>query len=262
MITLDQTGDGPPLVLLHGVGTNRTVWRQVTPGLSRSHAVLAPDLPGFGRSDPAGRGFDLARVADAVADGVRDRVDQRFALLGSSLGGAVAVVLADRHPELVHTLVLAAPAGFTPRAWPVAVAAGSLMEPMMRARRVLGAPLADVGVARRGLLWGAVADPARMGSDDARAMLASSRGARRMGGAVSTVLRTDLSPVLARLDVPLGVLWGRRDGIVPIGVMDRVRAVRPDVAVETLRDAGHVPQLELPRAFVAAVTRLLARLAG
>lgn len=158
--------------------------------------------------------------------------------------------------------MLAAPAGFTPRPWPVAVAAGSVMEPMMHARRVLGAPLANVGVVRRGLLWGAVAEPARMGSDDARAMLASSRGAQRMGGAVRAVLRIDLSATLSRLDVPLGVLWGRHDGIVPIAVMERIRAARPDVAVETLRDAGHVPQLELPRAFVAAVTRLLARLNG
>jgi len=272
MIAIDETGEGRPLVLLHGVGASRTVWRRVTPALAEDRLVLAPDIPGFGESAPAvsaaagpahdsrRRRFELETTAQALADALAVRAGAPFDLLGNSLGGAVAVQLAWSRPELVRRLVLSAPAGFSPRSSPLAAAAGVLTDPAVAVRRVVGAPIARVPTARRALLWGAIAEPQRLSADDARMMLQASRGSTRIGAAVAAVLRADLTGQLERLEAPVGVIWGWRDRIIPIATLRRIRAARPDVVVVTIPRAAHVPQVERPAEFVAAVRRLLARL--
>ena len=260
MIATDDRGEGAPLVLLHGVGASRSVWRQVTPRLCVDRRVLSPDLPGLGESQACGQGFALHTVAERLAEDLDDRVGEPFDLLGNSLGGAVAVELAHLRPELVRTLILAAPAGFSVQPFPLPFLAETLFGPAMRLRRVLGAPLAGSPTARRALFWGAIADPDRLEAREALAMLQASRGSTRLGAAVSAAVRTDLGHRLRALDVPLGAIWGRRDRIVPISRLERIRSLRPDVLVETIDGAAHVPQLEQPRAFVGAVCRILEQL--
>jgi pimeloyl-ACP methyl ester carboxylesterase len=260
MIAIDETGAGEPLVLLHGVGANRAVWRRVTPALAEDRLVLAPDLPGFGESSPAGEGFELETAAAALAGPLAERAGGPFDLLGNSLGGAVALQLALERPDLVRRLILAAPAGFSPRSWPVSAAAGVLADPAIAVRRIVGARIAGSASARRALLWGAIAEPQRLSSEDARTMLRASRDSKRVGAAVATVLRADLRSRLARVEAPVGVIWGWRDGVIPISTLRQIRAARPDVVVVTIPRAAHVPQVEHPAEFVAAVRRLLARL--
>ena len=257
MIAIDDTGAGRPLVLLHGVGANRAVWRRVTPALAEDRRVIAPDLPGFGESAPVADGFELETTAAALAEWLAESAGEPFDLVGNSLGGAVAVHLAASRPDLVRRLVLAAPAGFAPRGWPLRVAAGVLTDPAVTVRRVVGAPAARSATARRALLWGAVAEPQRLSADDARMMLNASRGSTRIGAAVGAVLRADLRSELRRIEAPVGVIWGWRDRIVPISTLRYIRAVRPDVVVATIPRAAHVPQVERPAEFVAAVRRLL-----
>jgi pimeloyl-ACP methyl ester carboxylesterase len=258
VIALDATGAGEPLVLLHGLGASRAVWRRVTPMLAAERLVLAPDLPGFGESSPAGPGFDLERAARKLAVSLADR--GRFDLIGNSLGGAVALQLVVLRPDLVRRLVLSAPAGFSPAPWPLPLAAGRVVGPAIALRRVFGAPLAGSPTARRALLAGAIAEPQRLSTDDARTMLRASRGSTRIGPAVEAVMRADLRPLLERLDRPLGLIWGRRDRVVPIATLERISAVRPEVVVETLEDAAHVPQLECPEEYLAALRRIFGRL--
>ena len=260
MIAFDAVGRGEPLVLLHGVGANRGIWRYVTPRIAAERLVLAPDLPGFGDSAPVGAGFRLDKTAGALADVLAGRVTAPFDLVGNSLGGAVALILALQRPELVHRLVLVAPAGFSPSPKLVSAAAGWLSEPVIVSRRLLGSPLMGSEIARRVLLWGAVAAPQRLSAQDARAMLQASRGSTRIGAAVAAVLRADLSGKLARLELPLGLIWGARDRIVPIATLQSILAVRPGAVVETIPGAAHVPQFERPAEFVAALRRVLDRL--
>jgi pimeloyl-ACP methyl ester carboxylesterase len=258
VIAVDATGSGRPLVLLHGVGASRAVWRLVTPALADEHLVIAPDLPGFGESPPVADGFDLESTAAALADRLAERAGEPFDLVGNSLGGAVAIAIAASRPDLVRRLVLAAPAGFAPRAWPLRAAVGALTDPAVAVRRIVGAPAARSSTARRALLWGAVAEPHRLSADDARMMLEASRGSTRVGAAVAAVLAADLRSELRRVQGPIGVIWGWRDRIVPIAQLRLIRAVRPDVIVSTIPRAAHVPQVERPAEFVAAVRRLLA----
>lgn len=260
MIAIDETGHGRPLVLLHGVGANRAIWRRVTPALAEDHHVIAPDLPGFGESSPAGEGFELDTAAAALADRLAQCAGEPFDLLGNSLGGAVALSLASVRPDLVRRLVLAAPAGFAPRSSPVAAAAGAFSDPAVRIRRRVGAPIARSSTARRALLWGAIAEPQRLSADDARMMLRASSGSTRIGAAVAAVLQADLRSELGRVEAPLGVIWGWRDRVIPISTLRHIRAARPDVVVATIPRAAHVPQVERPAEFVAAVRRLLERL--
>ncbi|HUA45538.1 MAG TPA: alpha/beta fold hydrolase [Solirubrobacteraceae bacterium] len=256
------TGTGEPLVLLHGLGANRLVWRRAAPRLARERLVLCPDIPGLGGSPPAGPGFRLDEVAATLADALAERARGPFDLLGTSLGGAVAVYLAVQRPELVRRLVLAAPAGFTPWPWPLAAAgAGAVSERAIALRRGVGARVAGSATVRRTLLFGAVAEPERLSAGDARLLFEASRGSERIGAALKAVLRADLRPLLDGVEAPLGLIWGERDRVVPISTLSLIRGLRPDAVVETIPRAAHIPQLERPAEFAAAVRRVLDALA-
>jgi pimeloyl-ACP methyl ester carboxylesterase len=260
VLAIEVHGEGQPLVLVHGVGTHRGVWREVLGPLSSARRVIALDLPGFGDSPPAGEGFDLDRVGDVVAEAAGDRAGEPFDLLGHSLGGAVCLSLATRHPDAIRSLVLLAPAGFAPRHAAVADALGVASATFLTVRRTVGVPLAGNPLARRTLLWGAVARGDRLSPATARFMLTASARGRRLGGAVKAAAAADLRAALTKLQAPLGVLWGERDRVVGRAAIDRLRRTHDDVPVEVIADTGHVPQLERPEAFCAALARLEQRM--
>jgi pimeloyl-ACP methyl ester carboxylesterase len=257
VIAIDVQGDGPPLVLVHGVGTSRVVWRGVTPLLAAGRLVAAPDLPGFGASPPAGPAFPLDEIADALGDELAAALPAPFDLLGNSLGGAVALVLAARRPELVRRLVLAAPAGLAPRRDPIPAVAGRAGVALIAARRRAGPALAGNVLARRLLLLGMVADAAAVPAEEARRMVHGSEGSRRIAAAIAEVAGADLRPHLPELTMPVAFLWGTRDRVVPFSSLRDLRALVPGARAEVIEGCGHVPQLERPREFAAAVDRLL-----
>jgi pimeloyl-ACP methyl ester carboxylesterase len=256
MLALERAGEGEPLVLIHGVGTSRVVWRRAIPYLRDGREVIALDLPGFGGSPPCGPGFELDRVAEQVAGAAAEAAGGGFDLLGHSLGGAVAITVATARPELVRRLLLCAPAGFAPHSEPVARLGGALADPALRLRRAVGTPLAAIPLARRLALAGAVADGSRLSAADARTMLTASRGATRIGAAVSAAAVADLRAALESVRAPVGLLWGERDRIVPPRTIPEVGTY----PLETIAAAGHVPQFERPESFAMAVERLIERL--
>lgn len=259
-VSLERRGDGAPLVLLHGLGSSRSIWRRMAAELRPRRLVIAPDLPGFGESAPAGPGFDLGTVADRVGEACADAAGGRFDLVGHSLGGAVALCLARRRPDLVAALVLSSPAGFAPRSAPVAALATALTEPVITARRIVGSRLAGSGLARRAILLTVAADGARLDPADARLILDSSRGATRLGPAVGAVAAADLRDELRAVEAPVGVIWGERDRIFPVATVGAISETLPGVPVERIPDAGHVAQLERPHEFARALERLLKRI--
>lgn len=250
----DDHGDGEPLVLLHGVATSRLIWCRVAEPLARGRRVIAVDVPGFGQSAPVGPGFELEQVADQLVDGLGL---ERFDLVGHSLGGAVAVATAARHPEAVRRLVLVAPAGLAPRATSVAAALGAAAERAVYARRALGYQLVARARGRRAMFGATVADAGRMHPQDARLLLDASRGARRVSAGVRRALEADLRDDLAAARMPVGLIWGTADRVVPYSGLEALRRLRPDAVVETLPATGHIPQIEDPAAFVAALERIL-----
>jgi pimeloyl-ACP methyl ester carboxylesterase len=123
-----------------------------------------------------------------------------------------------------------------------------------------GAPLADFGFGRRLLMTPGTADPVSIPPADVRAMLAASRGATRIAEALSTVASADVRPLLAKLPVHVGAVWGARDRIVPPGGIDTLRAIRPEAPTATVPDAGHILMMERPDQFAAALEDVLRRL--
>lgn len=103
----DDLGSGPPVLLLHSGVADRRMWRAQLPLLGRTHRVIAPDLPGFGGSPPDPGPNDAAAGLVALLDA---KGIDRAAVVGASLGGRVALELADRYPSRVDRLVLLAPA--------------------------------------------------------------------------------------------------------------------------------------------------------
>jgi len=249
-VIVERHGSGDPLVLIHGLAATRQVWRHAIPLLPGE--VHALDVPGFGGSPPAGPGFDLAQVADAIADALPESFD----LVGHSMGGAVALTLASRHARRVRRLILAAPAGL--RAFPpfVGAIAGALSEPLNALRRA-GAPLADLAWGRRMLLGAGTRDAGALAPSEVRMLVGASREATRVREALAAVATTDLRPLLRALPVPVGAVWGDHDHVVPSAGIGTFRECRPDAPVEVVADAGHIPMIERPAAFAGALERAL-----
>ena len=256
-LAIEETGRGEPLVLLHGIATDRHIWELVTPLLAARRRVIAVDLPGFGASAPAGEEFDLERVAFSIARALKAQGIRRpFDLVGHSLGGGVALTLAARGPGAVRRLVLVAPAGLKPMSPRVAAVLASAADTVIAARRG-AAPLTDLAWGRRLLLRGVVANGAGLPPALARQMVRASATALRTAPALRTIATADLRPLLTEAKVPLGVIWGELDQTMPVETLTQVVAVRPDAMVARLRRAGHVPMVERPLAFVEALEWLL-----
>src|SRR5258707_11221248 len=94
-LAFEARGDGPPIVLRHGLATTRMIWRRGTPELARRRRVIAVDVPGCGESPPVGPGFELGAVASRIVGGLeRAGVTGPFDLVGHSMGGALALTIA------------------------------------------------------------------------------------------------------------------------------------------------------------------------
>ena len=256
-LALDDVGTGEPLVLVHGIATDRSIWDLVVPELSRSRRVVAIDVPGFGDSVPAGEDFDLREVSDQIIEGlVAAGVSGPFDLVGHSLGGGIAIMLAATNQLLVRRLVLVAPAGLRP--FPAAVSSllAASADAVLAARRS-AAPLTDTWWGRRVLLAFTAADAAGLPPTLARQMVEASAAAKRTAPALQTITSADLRFTLAHTQMPLGVIWGQADRTVPIRALDDLLDARPDATVIRVADAGHVPMIERPEQFIAALETLI-----
>ena len=256
-MTVDISGQGEPLVLIHGLATTRSIWRHAAPRLAATRQVVTLDVPGFGAARPVGRGFDLEEVAARVAQQLRARgVSEPYDLVGHSMGGALALTLAALQPGAVRSLVLVSPAGLRPIPGVIAGALGIAAELYIPVRR-RAAPLAGWSWGRRLLMAGGVVDAAALEPAVVRELVGASLGARRIGPALNAVASADLRDRLAGLAAPVGAVWGRDDRVIPPGGMQTVLRLRPGAVCEVVDGAGHISMVEQPDAFVDALERVL-----
>jgi pimeloyl-ACP methyl ester carboxylesterase len=240
-------GEGPPVVLVHGLGGAAVNFAELAPLLARRHRVLIPDLPGHGGTEPLPKLEGLGDLADHVAATARHEGMLPVAVVGYSMGGVVALRLAVSRPDEVAALALVAPAGIvsqTRRAhiWLTVVAA-------LRPAGLVA--LARGAVARRPNLrvpvfgyWGAQ-DPRALAPRSVLGLLEAQREHTDVRGAATALLREDPRPDLDRVDCPSLLLWGARDRLVPLeDGFEYARRLRCPIRV--VPAAGHLVVGEYP----------------
>jgi len=247
-------GEGEPLVLVHGLGGAASNWLALAP-LLPGRRVIVPELPGHGGSSP----LPAAPSLNAYADRIALLLDEPAAVVGHSLGGAITLRLAIRHPELVSALVLAGAAGISSgtRQARYALAMTGLLKPGKRIapyrRRVARSASLKTLVFGR---WGA-SDPPAFPPEIAESFLAGPARHTDTVSAAKALVRDDPRRDLDRVECPVLLLWGARDHQLPIDdAFDYARRLR--APVRAIADCGHLLIGERPEACADAINGFLA----
>ena len=253
-----QAGQGPVVLLLHGLGASLITWRRnIYPLAHAGFTVLAPDLPGHGDSDkPPHLSYDPISGAQLLHDFARELGVERLSLVGSSAGGLIVGLLALEHPEMVDRLVL--------------VGAGGLGKRVSWFLRMISLPVLGelfyqpwihqtMGTTKR------IFYNHPPGMDE---VLRELHRVRSLPGARRAALRSIRSSVnyfglrrqryivdrLKESPVPLLTVWGEKDIIIPISHADMIRRELPNSTVYTMPECGHWPHMEKPEEFNLLLT--------
>jgi pimeloyl-ACP methyl ester carboxylesterase len=257
---VDTGGEGPPLLFIHGLAGLWQNWLLNIPAFMGSHRVIAPDLPGFGRSPmPAGeisiQGY--ARTVDALCRtlGVESPV-----VVGNSMGGFIGAELAISFPTDASKLVLVSAVGLSieylrreplialARAWAAAATRlGARSEAVIRRPRMRRAALQSVlrypEKLSYPLVWELVQGAGKPGFIPAMEALTNYR----------------FRDKLAQIEVPTLIVWGRNDMLVPVSDAEEFeRSIGPNAHKVIFEDTGHVPMIERPSRFNAVLRAFIA----
>ena len=245
-LAFERTGEGPPLVLVHGVLCDSRAWRPQLDGLADEFTVVAWDEPGAGRSpDPPGP-FGLADYADSLAGLIEALGLGPARVAGMSWGGVVAQELYRRRPELVAGLILADSYAGWAGSLPAEVCAERLASCLAQADM----PPAEVADQWLPSLFSEHA-PAEV-VEELGAILRDFRpaGLRLVAPAVAAADHSDLLP---RIEVPTLLVWGAEDARSPVAIAERMRDEIRGARLAVIPDCGHVSNLERPELFNAEV---------
>jgi 3-oxoadipate enol-lactonase len=243
-----EFGDGPPLFLFHSLLSDRVSFHAIIPRLSQSFRVLAPELPGFGRSTAVQGG--LAAVADRMAEFVREAAEGQGAIvLGNGYGGFVALQMAIRHPDIAVRLVLAD-------------CGAAFSEPGRAAFRNMAAAskakgltaITDVAMLRLFAPEFQVQHPDLM-RDRRDAFLKTDP--QVFQAACAALAGLDLRPDLNKVTVPTLVLVGEFDEATPPPMSYELAAGLPNARLMILPGCAHVPQLQAPELFLQTTAAFL-----
>ena len=245
-----QFGNGQPLVLLHSLLSDRASFDAIFPRLSQSFRVIVPELPGFGQSRAVSAG--LAEVADRMAEAVIDAAGGDEAIvLGNGYGGFVALQMAIRHPKIATKLILAdCGAAFSANG-------REAFRNMAAASSARGlAAITDVAMRRLFAPEFQAANPDLM-RGRREAFLKTDPEVFR--AACEALAELDLRPQLGQVKVPVLVLVGEHDEATPPPMSHEIAAGLPQARLKIIPGCAHVPQLQAPAAFLAAIGDFLGR---
>ncbi|GAB3251607.1 alpha/beta hydrolase [Alteromonas gracilis] len=252
-----KAGSGPALLLLHGLGCDHTTWDPVIDRLARRFTVIAPDFLGHGESDKPRADYSIGGYANGMRDLLTVLGVEQATVVGHSLGGGIAMQFAYQFPERTERLVLVAPGGIGPEVTPairaITVPGSSRLLGLLtlpgvrhvgtaglRALSRTGAPAArDLDEVAD--IYDSFADPA------ARAAISHVvRACVDWKGQVITMAdRAYLTQAM-----PICVIWGRQDMVIPASHAEIARAIMPGADIEVMEDSGHFPHKDHPERFV------------
>lgn len=246
-------GEGPTLVLLHGMACCWQWWLECLPELTARFRVIAVDLPGFGDSTPLASGSSIPHQAGAVIELLDGLGVDRAAVAGHSMGGLIAAQIARDHPDLVARLVLVDAGGvpMTERRL------SAVLRVLSLAHRTLTRPamldlLVNSRAARRLMLRGAMADPDCL-SNELAAIVIPRLDAPGFADAIAASARAVRASDPGAITVPTRLIWGEKDLFAPVHTAQEMVRALPDGRLDVLPGVGHSPMVEAPGPF----TRLL-----
>jgi pimeloyl-ACP methyl ester carboxylesterase len=255
-----ELGQGPPLILVHGLSGAWQNWLDTIPHFARTRRVLALDLPGFGASPMPPWEISIPAYGRLLRDFCERLGIERASLIGNSMGGFIATEVAITDPERVDELVLVSAAGVT---W-------------ARARREPAAMIGRLGLAaapaafklqksgirrprlRRVAFQGVFYDPASLRRETLWENMVPAFNSPGYYDAITTLVGYDIRDRLDEIEVPTLIVWGRNDRVVPVpAAFSYERRIGANARLEIFDRCGHVPQIERPVRFNRIVEEFL-----
>jgi 3-oxoadipate enol-lactonase len=233
------SGEAPPIVFLHGVGSDKSVWRPQLAHFAAERRAIAFDYPGYGDSDPAPEGTTRDDYAEAIHSAMHALSVERAHVCGLSLGGVVAIALCHAVPNHCASLILADSFAQHPD--------GQAIYDRSRAGST---DLRAMAEARVDVLLAQPADPA-VRSDVVETMARIDPAAYRIGAAA--VWLADQGERAHHIRVPTLVVCGSEDQVTPPALSLALTQLIPGARSELIDGAGHIANLERPDAFNALV---------
>src|SRR6201996_7038801 len=259
-------GSGPAILLIHGIGDNSTTWNTVQAKLAQRFTVIAPDLLGHGKSDKPRADYSVA----AYANGMRDLLSvldiERVTIIGHSLGGGVAMQFAYQFPHLVERLILVSAGGVTKdvnlilrmASLPMGSEAMALLRlPLVRPAFPVAGQLVGKAVGTKGL-GNDLSNVLRI-LDDLPEPTASAAFSRTLRAVVDWrgQIVTMLDRCYLTKAIPVQIIWGTRDVVVPVSHAQMAHAAMPGSRLEIFEGSGHFPFHEDPARFIEVVQRFI-----
>ncbi|WP_232679170.1 alpha/beta fold hydrolase [Nocardioides sp. R-C-SC26] len=252
-----KTGSGPAVLLLHGLACDHTTWSPVIEALAQRYTVIAPDLLGHGKSAKPRADYSVGGYANAMRDLLTVLGIDKVTVVGHSFGGGVAMQFAYQFPERTERMMLVASGGLGPEVTPIIRAittpgyhqlVGVLTVPGVRHLGIAGLR----GLASTG--WKSTRDLAEIAEiyetfrdPDARAAIRHVvRAVVDWRGQIVTMAdRAYLTEAM-----PMAVVWGRDDKVIPVRHASNAAALAPNARIEVIPNAGHFPHKDHPERFV------------
>jgi pimeloyl-ACP methyl ester carboxylesterase len=221
--------DGEALVLLHGVNDQAGTWAAVVPALARDYQLIVPDLAGHGESEPKSGAISYAVVLDRLHSILEKEAKGKLTLAGNSMGGWIATLYALDHPERVQRLVLEDASGM---AWPLTV------------------PLFPKNREEAAAMMRAVNGPGDKTPDAVLDAFLARKDLPMSRFMMADVVQHLLDTRLAKLTVPVTLIWGRDDGVLPLAYAEALQKAIEGSELRIIEGAAHIPHRQQPEKFV------------
>jgi pimeloyl-ACP methyl ester carboxylesterase len=259
-------GQGPPVVLIHGVAGRAAQWERIIEWVAESHTVIAPDLLGHGDSAKPRGDYSLGAHASGIRDLLVGLDIEGASIVGHSLGGGIAMQFAYQFPERCQRLVLVSSGGL-----------GAEVHPLLRAATLPGSEFVLPLLAHPRVLTAAGVLPRALGRIGLRTrpdLTEMARGYQSLSNAEARsafihTLRAVIDPAGQRINasdrlylasmMPTMIVWGARDRIIPVQHAKPAHGGMPGSRLELFDQAGHFPHLDDPLRFARTLLDFLDR---